>query len=275
MTWVLSTCQVLTIIPLFLIIGFIVFNGLPEVDQNLFLKRPVPQGESGGGLGHAMLGSLYMVSIASAFAVPIGILAAIFLAEYRDPLTKPIRFMTELLGGVPSIVIGIFAYSVIIYPPWADKSGKFSAWAGIFALGVMMLPVVVRATEETLKLIPNSLRHASYALGASKAQTILRVIVPAALPAIITGVLLAMGRIAGETAPLLLTARDSLFWPGSLGEKMASLPYYIYEYSKSADAGQQRLAWGGAFVLLAFVVILNVSVRLVAGKRVVSAARAE
>jgi phosphate transport system permease protein len=275
MTWVLGACQVLTIVPLFLIIGFIVFNGAPEVNKDLFMKRPVPQGESGGGLGHAMLGSLYMVSIASVFAVPIGILAAIFLAEYRDPLTRLIRFMTELLGGVPSIVIGIFAYSVIIYPPWADKSGKFSAWAGIFALGVMMLPVVVRATEETLRLVPNSLRQASYALGASKAQTILRVIVPAALPAIITGVLLAMGRIAGETAPLLLTARDSLFWPGSLGEKMASLPYYIYEYSKSPDAGQQRLAWGGAFVLLAFVIVLNVTVRLLAGKRVVSAARAE
>lgn len=275
MTWVLAGCQFLTIVPLFLIIGFIVFSGAPEVDSSLFLHRPAPQGESGGGLGHAMLGSLIMVSVASAFSVPVGILAAVFLAEYRSPLSRPVRFMTELLGGVPSIVIGIFAYSVIIYPPWADKSGKFSAWAGIFALGVMMLPVVVRATEETLKLVPQSLRQASYALGATRAQTILRVIIPAALPAIITGVLLAMGRIAGETAPLLLTARDSLFWPGSLNEKMASLPYYIYEYSKSADRGEQRLAWGGAFVLLTFVIVLNVGIRLLAGKRVVSAARAD
>jgi phosphate transport system permease protein len=265
----------LTIVPLFLIIGFIVFSGAPQVDAALFLNRPAPQGESGGGLGHAMLGSLIMVSIASAFAVPVGILAAVFLAEYRSSLTRPVRFMTELLGGVPSIVIGIFAYSVIIYPPWASKSGKFSAWAGIFALGVMMLPVVVRAAEEALKLVPQSLRQASYALGATKAQTVLRVILPAALPAVITGVLLAMGRIAGETAPLLLTARDSLFWPGSLNEKMASLPYYIYEYSKSADRGEQRLAWGGAFVLLTFVIVLNVGIRLLAGKRVVSAARAD
>ncbi len=276
MTWVLSGCQTLTIIPLFLIIGYIVFNGAPEIDTSLFLNRPVPQGESGGGLGHAMLGSLIMVVLASVFAVPIGLLAAVFLAEYRNhPLTRPVRFMTELLGGVPSIVIGIFAYSVIIYPPWAENSAGFSAQAGIFALGVMMLPVVIRGAEEALKLVPNSLRQASYALGATRAQMVLRVLIPAALPAIITGVLLAMGRVAGETAPLLLTARDSQFWPGSLKKEMASLPYYIYDYSKSADAGEQRLAWGGAFVLLTFVILLNAGIRVLAGKRVVSAARAD
>jgi phosphate transport system permease protein len=267
---------VLTIIPLFLIIGYIVFRGAPEVNGDLFLKRPVPQGQTGGGLGHAMLGSLYMVTTASVIAVPIGILAAVYLSEYRTHrLTKVIRFFTELLGGVPSIVIGIFAFSVIIYPPWSSQSGKFQAWAGIFALGVMMLPVVVRAAEEAMKLVPNSLRQASYALGATRAQTVLRVVIPAALPAIITGVLLAVGRIAGETAPLLLTARDSKFWPGPLTEKMASLPYYIYDYSKSAYAEEQHLAWGGAFVLLTFVVVLNVGIRVLAGKRVVSAARAE
>jgi phosphate transport system permease protein len=217
-----------------------------------------------------------MVSLASAFAVPVGILAAVYLSEYRaSPLTRPIRFMTEMLGGVPSIVIGIFAYSVVINPPWAERSHGFSAWAGIFALGVMMLPVVVRATEEAVRLVPASLRQASYALGATQAQTVLRVIIPAALPAIVTGVLLAMGRIAGETAPLLLTARDSKFWPGALTEKMASLPYYIYEYSRSPYAGERQLAWGGAMVLLTFVVLLNVGIRTLAGKRVVSAARAE
>jgi phosphate transport system permease protein len=145
----------------------------------------------------------------------------------------------------------------------------------VFALGVMMLPVVVRAAEESLKLVPGSLRQASYALGATQAQTVMRVIIPAALPAITTGVLLAMGRIAGETAPLLLTARDSKFWPGPLTEKMASLPYYIYDYSTSPYDERQRLAWAGAFVLLAFVVGLNVGVRLLAGRRLVSAARAE
>jgi phosphate transport system permease protein len=276
MTWVLAGCQVLTVVPLFLILGYIVYRGAPEVNLTLFTERPVPSGESGGGLGHAMLGSLIMVSLASAFAVPVGILAAVYLSEYRTAaLTRPIRFMTELLGGVPSIVIGVFAYSVVVHPPWAERSHGFSAWAGIFALAVLMLPVVVRATEEAIRLVPNSLRHASYALGATQAQTVLRVIIPAALPAIITGVLLAMGRIAGETAPLLLTARDSKWWPGPLTEKMASLPYYIYEYSRSPYAEERQLAWGGAMVLLTFVMLLNVGIRALAGKRVVSAARAE
>jgi phosphate transport system permease protein len=276
MTWALTLSQVLTVVPLFLILGYIIYRGAPEVSGDLFTQRPVPQGQTGGGLGHAMLGSLIVVGIASVFAVPIGILAAVYLNEYRTQvLTKPIRFMTELLGGVPSIVIGIFAYSVIIYPPWASHSHGFSAWAGAFALGVMMLPVVVRATEEAIRLVPGSLRQASYALGATQAQTVLRIVLPAALPAIVTGVLLAMGRIAGETAPLLLTSRDSKFWPRELSEKMASLPYYIYDYSKSAFAEEKQLAWGGAMVLLTFVVVLNVSIRLLAGKRVVSAARAD
>jgi phosphate transport system permease protein len=276
MTAALATCQGLTVIPLVLILGYILFRGAPQVDLNLFTQRPVPPGEAGGGLGHAMLGSLMIVGLASLFAVPIGILAAVFLSEYRTSrLAAPIRFMTELLGGVPSIVIGIFAYSIVVYPPWAEHSRGFSAWAAIFALSVMMLPVVVRTTEESLRLVPESLRHASYALGASRAQTSLRVLLPAALPAITTGVLLAMGRIAGETAPLLLTARGSIFWPSSLSEKTATLPYYIYQYSQSPYATEQRLAWGGAVVLLVFVVLLNIGIRVLAGRRVVSAARAE
>ncbi len=279
MTRLLAICQGLTIVPLFLILGYIVVRGAPAVNADLFLERPAaPPFKDGhvGGLGHAMLGSLIMVTLASVFAVPIGILAAIYLSENRTQwVSKPIRFMVELLGGVPSIVIGIFAYSVIVYPPWASTSHGFSAWAGSFALGVMMLPVVVRATEESLNLVPGSLRQASYALGATQSQTVLRVIVPAAMPAIVTGVLLAMGRIAGETAPLLLTAQNSRFWPGPLDQSMASLPFYIYDFSTSSYEELQRFAWGGAFVLLAFIVVLNVGIRLLAGKRLVSAARAD
>ena len=276
MTAVLAGCQAFTVVPLFLILGYILFRGGPQVDANLFTQRPAPPGQPGGGLGHAMLGSLIIVGLASAFAVPVGILAAVFLSEYRTSrLARPIRFMTELLGGVPSIVIGIYAYTVVIYPPWAEYSRGFSAWAAIYALAVMMLPVVVRATEESLRLVPESLRQASYALGATQAQTVIRVLLPAALPAITTGVLLAMGRIAGETAPLLLTARGSQFWPSSLNEKMATLPYYIYQYSQSSYATEQRLAWGGAVVLLVFVVLLNVGIRVLAGRRVVAAARAD
>jgi phosphate transport system permease protein len=276
MTGVLAACQGLTVVPLFLILGYILFRGLPQVDLNLFTQRPAPPGQPGGGLGHAMVGSLIIVGLASALAVPLGILAAVYLSEYRTSrLARPIRFMTELLGGVPSIVIGIYAYSVVIYPPWASHSHGFSAWAAIYALAVMMLPVVVRTTEESLRLVPDSLRQASYALGATQAQTVIRVLLPAALPAITTGVLLAMGRIAGETAPLLLTARGSQFWPSTLNEKVATLPYYIYQYSQSSYATEQRLAWGGAVVLLVFVVLVNVGIRLLAGRRVVAAARAE
>jgi phosphate transport system permease protein len=276
MTGVLALCQGLTVVPLFLILGYILYRGAPQVDANLFIHRPAPPGEPGGGLGHAMLGSLIIVGLASAFSVPLGILAAVFLSEYRtSPLVGPIRFLTELLGGVPSIVIGIYAYSMVIYPPWAAHSHGFSAWAAIFALGVMMIPVVVRTTEESLRLVPDSLRQASYALGATRAQTATRVLLPAALPANTTGVLLAMGRIAGETAPLLLTARGSVFWPTSLNEKMATLPYYIYQYSQSPYPTEQRLAWGGAVVLLVFVVLLNVGIRVLAGRRGVAAARAD
>jgi phosphate transport system permease protein len=279
MTIVLALCQLMAIIPLFLILGYILFRGAPAIDADLFTKRPAaPPFRDGhaGGLGHAMLGSLIMVSLATVFAVPVGILAAVFLSENRTRWSsRPIRFATEVLGGVPSIVIGVFAYSVIVYPPWASTSNGFSAWAGIFALGVMMLPVVVRATEESLNLVPTSLRHASYALGATQSQTVIRVIGPAALPAIVTGVLLAVGRIAGETAPLLLTARDSKYWPGPLDGSMASLPYYIYDFSTSSYQDLQNLAWGGALVLLAVVIVLNVAVRLVAGRRVVAAAHAE
>lgn len=276
MTGVLVLCQGLTVIPLFLILGYILFRGAPQVDANLFTHRPVPPGEPDGGLGHAMLGSLIIVGLASACAVPVGILAAVYLSEYRTSrMAAPIRFLTELLGGVPSIVIGIYAYSVVIYPPWAAHSYGFSAWAAVFALAVMMLPVVVRTTEESLRLVPDSLRQASYALGATRAQTATRVLLPAALPAVTTGVLLAMGRIAGETAPLLLTARGSVFWPTSLGEKMATLPYYIYQYAQSPYPTEQRLAWGGAVVLLVFVVLLNVGIRLLAGRRGGAAARAD
>src|SRR5262249_772459 len=155
-------------------------------------------------------------------AVPLGILTAVFLAEFHNHrLTSTVRFVTELLGGVPSIVIGIFVYILLVVPPWMDRPLGFSAWAGAVSLAVMMLPVVIRSAEEAMKMVPRSLREASYALGGSQWQTVIRVVIPAALPTIITGVLLAMARVAGETAPLLLTARGSKFWPRSLSEPTA------------------------------------------------------
>lgn len=276
MTGVLAGCQILTIGPLFLILGYIAWRGASAVDWNFFTKTPKPIGELGGGLAHALVGSAEMVLLASLFAVPVGILAAVFLTEYKNNrLTTPVRFFAELLAGVPSIVIGIFAYAVMVKPPWTSHPMGFSAWAGIFALGVMMLPVVIRTSEEAMKLVPSSIRQASYALGATQWQTVVKVILPAALPAIITGVLLAMGRIAGETAPLILTAYGSVYMPSSLSDHTAFLPGYIYDYSKSADPEQQRQAWAAAFVLLGVIMFLNIAIRLMAGRRVVAASRAD
>ncbi len=267
---VLALCQIITVTPLFLILGYITYQGASGVDWKFFTNEP-----DEGGLGHAILGSLRIVALASVFAVPVGILAAVLLSEYRNnPFTPYVRFVAEQLGGVPSIVIGVFAYAILVFPIWSSNPWGYSAWAGAFALGIMMLPVVIRASEEAMRLVPNGLREASYALGATRWQTVIRVIIPAALPAIITGVLLAVGRIAGETAPLLLTAYGSNYWPRSLNEPTPFLPYYIYNFSKQPDGSDEiRLAWAAAFVLLVLIICLNIFTRLVAGKRVVAASQ--
>jgi phosphate transport system permease protein len=303
MTGVLGGSLLLTVVPLFLILGYIGYRGAKSLEPKLFsergraamtneqfeqyeawkqdraeyprdqLERPVRR----GGLGHAMLGSTMIVGLATLFAVPVGLLAAIFLAEARrSRLAHATRFVTELLGGVPSIVIGIFAYSCFVYPFWlGGVPWGFNGWAGAFALAVMMIPIIVRSAEESMKLVPDSIRQASYALGATRMQTTLRVVLPASLPAIVTGIFLAIGRIAGETAPLLLTAGQSSFWPTSPAEQTPFLPGYIYEYSRSPYEDWRDQAWGGALVLLAVVMLLNIGIRLLAGKRVVAAARAD
>jgi phosphate transport system permease protein len=265
MTWVLGACLVLILVPLFHILGYITWAGAGSLNLALFTNLPT---DNPPGLGNALVGSLLLVGLATAWAVPVGILAALYLAEYRRSRVGPVvRFVGEILGGVPSVVLGIFGFTLLVLP------FGFSAWAGSFALGVMMIPIVMRSAEESLKLVPAPLRNASYALGASHWQTVSRVIVPAALPAIITGVFLAIARIAGETAPLLFTAYNSLDWPQSPSERTPFLTYYIY-YGALGELNT-RLAWGGAVVLLAFVMVLNVGIRLLAGQRVVQASRAE
>ncbi len=267
MRWVLTLCFALTVVHLFLILGTIVVRGAPEVDWAFFTK--LPNDADGRGLAHALVGSVILVGLATAFAVPIGVAAAIALAEFRNGrLTRAIRFVAELLGGVPSIVIGIFGYALLVNPFWLNERWGFSAWAGGFALGVIMLPVVIRATEEALRLVPNALREASYALGATHWRTVLQVVLPAAWPMVVTSILLALGRVAGETAPLVLTARGSQFMPRSLADPTPSVPFYIYEFSKYAPGSDElRLAWAAAFVLVAVVMTLNVAVRLVSGPR--------
>jgi len=272
---VLALCQFLTVVPLFLILGYIAVRGVPGLNVDFFTK--LPNDSPGKGLSHAFVGSFMLVGLATLFAVPIGILAATFLSEYRNhKLTGPVRFVAEMLGGVPSIVLGIFGYAMLVYPFWSSSRWGFSAWAGAFSLGVMMLPVVIRASEEAMRLVPNSLREASYALGASRWQTVLKVILPSALPAILTGIFLAVGRIAGETAPLILTARGSQFMPRTPNDSTPSIPFYIYEFSKYAPGSPEiQLAWTAAFVLIVLIVLLNAGVRLLSGPRVVAASRAD
>ena len=278
MTWVLSGAQFLTVVPLFLILGYITYMGAGRLQWSFFTNRTGDP--AGAGMANALLGSITLVGLASAFAIPIGLLTAIFLAEFRSHwLTKPIRFVAEMLGSVPSIVIGVFGYALLVRPFWlapAEKSWGPSAWAGAFALAVMMLPVIVRAAEEAIRLVPNGLREASYALGASRRQTVFRVILPAALPAITTGVLLAVGRVAGETAPLLYTAGTSNFFAKGLSEPTPALPYFIYTYVQNPPKPSDvDLAWAGAFVLLVLVLLLNLGTRLLSGQRVVAASRAD
>jgi phosphate transport system permease protein len=294
MTVVLAFSFFITVGPLFLILGHLIYQGVGSLNWDFFVKLPAPPGETGGGLANALYGSFLLVGLATLFAAPVGILAAIYLAEYRSRRLGPtVRFIGELLTGVPSIVIGIFAYSLIVHPFWWTRAeavspgkepvesssgwltGHFSGWAGAFALGVIMIPIVMRASEEALKLVPKSIRDASYALGASRYQTVLRVVVPAALTAIITAVFLAIARIGGETAPLLMTAFGNNFWPSSPNDPTPSLPQYIFNYSMSPWPEQNRQAWAAALVLLAAVMLLNVGVRALTGKRVLLASRAE
>ncbi|MBX9628506.1 MAG: phosphate ABC transporter permease subunit PstC [Gemmataceae bacterium] len=314
MTGVLGGALLVTVTPLFLILGYIVVRGAGAVEPSLFTERARPaltdaefaqyrawQRDAAeyprdalgrpvhrGGLGHAMLGSLMIVAAATALAVPVGLAAAVYLAEARrSRLAAAVRFAAELLSGVPSIVIGIFAYACLVYPVWlGGVAFGYNGWAAAFALAVMMVPVIVRSAEESMKLVPDAVRQASYALGAGRMQTTLRVVLPAALPAIVTGVFLAVGRIAGETAPLLLTAGQSDFWPTieydwcpvplpRLADQTPFLPGYIYTYSTAQYADWRDQAWGGTVVLLGVVMLLNVGIRLAAGKRVVAAARAD
>jgi phosphate transport system permease protein len=271
MTGVLGLCTLATVVPLFLILGHLIVEGFDALDWEFFVNLPAPVGEEGGGMANALYGSALLVSLATLFAIPIGLLGAIYLVEYRsDRLGPAVRFVGELLGGVPSIVIGIFAYYLVVRP-----MGHFSAWAGSFALGVMMVPIIMRASEEALRLVPQSIRQASHALGASHYQTVLRVCVPAALPAIITAVFLAIARIAGETAPLLLTAFSNQYWPTSPSDATPSLPVFIFTYATGPYDDWHRQAWAAALVLLAVVMLLNFGVRVLTGKRVLSASRAD
>jgi phosphate transport system permease protein len=250
---------VLALIPLVLIFIYVIKQGFSSLNWDFFTKMPKPVGEAGGGMANAMLGTLWLIAIAALFAVPVGIIAGVYLSEYRGSrFASLVRFTADVLNGVPSIVIGIFAYGLAVLPVH-----RFSALAGGLALGFMMIPIITRTTEELLNLVPPTLREGALALGATRARAAFGVMVPAALPGIMTGILVALARIAGETAPLLFTSFNNRYFTTRLDQPIASLTVQVYTYAISPYDDWHRQAWAGALVLVAFVFIFSVLARVV------------
>jgi phosphate transport system permease protein len=249
---------VLALVPVVMVMFYILARGLGSLSVDFFTKMPAPVGETGGGMANAIVGTLIIVGIGGALAVPFGVLAGVFMAEYpRSRVGAACRFAADVLTGVPSIVVGIFAYGLVVLP-----MGHFSALAGSVALAVMMLPIVARTTEEMLKLVPGALREGAMALGATRLRAVFSVLVPAALPGILTGVLVALARIAGETAPLLFTSFSNRFFATDPTRPMASLTVQIFNYAMSPYDDWHRQAWAAAAVLLFLTLLLSVVARL-------------
>ena len=252
-------CALISVSVLFFILGYLVYNGGTSINWAFFTQLPKPVGEIGGGMANAIVGSGKLLFAASLFGVPIGFLGGVYLAEFSGSfVASVVRYAADLLNGVPSIVIGIFAYAMVVLP-----FKHFSTFAGAFALGLMMIPITLRSTEEFLKNVPNSLREGAMALGASKSKTIRTVIIPAAYRGILTAILLALARVAGETAPLLFTAFGNRFWNDSWSQPTASLPVMIYTYAVSPYEDWHRQAWAAGLVLLGLILIINIVARTI------------
>jgi phosphate transport system permease protein len=261
-----ALCTLLAAGTLVFILGYLFVHGAKSLDWDFFTKLPKPVGEKGGGMANAILGSAKLLLLATLVGVPIGFLGGVYLAEFGGTkFSFVVRYTTDLLNGVPSIVMGIFAYTLIVLP-----QKHFSTLAGGLALGVMMIPIAIRSTEEFLRAVPLSLREGSIALGASKAQSILTVVIPAAKHGIMTGLMLNLARVAGETAPLLFTSFGNRFWSPGWEQPTSSLPVMIYNYAVAPYADWHQQAWSAGFVLLTLVLAVNIVARLMLSKRVAS-----
>jgi phosphate transport system permease protein len=252
----------LALVPLALVLFFVVSQGVQALNIGFFTQMPRPVGETGGGMLNALVGTLVLTGLAATIAIPIGVISGVYMSEYKGTrLATATRFAADTLNGVPSIVIGIFAYAVAVLP-----FRQFSAMAGGLALGMMMIPIIARTTEELLLLVPGALREGALALGATRARAVFTVILPAALPGIITGVLLALARIAGETAPLLFTAFNNRFFSTDLRQPIASMTVQIFTYAISPYEDWHRQAWAGALVLVTFVLVCSLVTRVVTAR---------
>ncbi|ELR98033.1 phosphate ABC transporter permease PstA [Gloeocapsa sp. PCC 73106] len=256
----------LAVIPLFVILAYLLYQGISSLTPAAFVELPPPPLVEGGGFGNAILGTLILVGIALLISVPLGVMAAIYLSEFsRGKLPEVVRFTSNVLAGVPSIITGVFAFGVIVL-----ATRTFSAWAGGFALAILMLPIIIRTTDEALKLVPQEVRQASIGVGANDYQTVLQIVLPAAIPAILTGIILATSRAAGDTASLMFTALFTQFWPNwsaKLFEPMASLAVLVFNFAIVPFPNQNRLAWAAAFVLVMLVLIANILSRIATSKR--------
>ncbi len=252
-----GVCVVITVTVLFFILGYLVYNGGKDLSWNFFTHLPAPVGEVGGGMANAIVGSLKLLLLAALFGVPIGLLGGVYLAEFGGR-TVPflVRYTADLLNGVPSIVIGIFAYALVVMP-----MHHFSTLAGGVALGIMVIPTVLRNTESFLRDVPSTLREGSFALGANKWRMVATVVLPAASRGILTGVLLALARVAGETAPLLFTAFGNRYWSPGWMQPTSSLPVIIYTYATGPYEDWHQQAWAAGLVLLGLVLVTNILVR--------------
>lgn len=252
----------IAVLPLLLIFGYLVAKGAASLNLDFFLHMPRPVGVPGGGLANAIVGTLILVAVAAAVGVPIGLGAGMYLAEHGTaPLANTVRFLADVLNGLPSIVIGIFAWEILVRPV-----GHFSALAGGVALGFMMIPTVTRTTEEMIRTVPIALSEAALALGYARWRTSLRVVLPTAIAGVVTGILLATARVAGETAPLLFTAIGNQFWSVSLGQPIAAIPLQVFNYAISPYDEWHAQAWAGALVLILLVLAISLAARAFTGR---------
>jgi len=257
-------CTVAVLVPLFLVLGFLARTGVSALNWDFFTEIPGAAGEPGGGMANAIAGTILLITLAGAMGIPIGVLGGTFLAEYpATRLSQVTRFTADVMNGIPSIVMGLFAYVLIVLP-----LRHFSALAGGVALGVMLIPTVVRTTEEIVRLVPQSVREASLALGIPTWKTTLRVVIPTAAAGIVTGIMVGLARIAGETAPLLFTAFGNRFWNWDILQPIAALPLQIFAYAISPFDDWHRQAWAGALVLVTIVLIVNIAARFAANRQV-------
>jgi phosphate transport system permease protein len=247
----------IALIPLAFILFFVVSQGVQALNLEFFVSLPKPVGEPGGGMGNAIVGTLLLAGLGSLLAIPIGILSGVYMSEYAGSrFASAIRFAADTLNGVPSIVIGVFVYGIAVLP-----FKQFSALAGGLALGIMMIPIVARTTEELLLLVPGTMREGALALGATRARAVFSVVLPAAAPGIVTGVVLALARIAGETAPLLFTSFNNRFFTTDLRQPISSLTVQVFTYAISPYEDWHRQAWAGALVLVAIVLTCSLLAR--------------